>query len=92
MVIECAFGRLKSRFGILRRPLDTKQDDLPFLIYACFVLHNFCEKHGESVSEDRVERVIQYDRLFQPAQVPAREINNSEGKRVRRILAQFLDP
>ena len=42
-VIECAFGRLKTHFGILRRPVDININDLPQVIYACFVLHNFCE-------------------------------------------------
>ena len=92
MVIECAFRRLKARFGILRRPLDTNIDDLPFLIYSCFVIQNFCEKFGESIAEDRVEGVLNYDRHFQPVDVPARETNNSEGKRVRRIFARYFDP
>ena len=29
MVIECAFGRLKARFGYLRRDMDINIDDLP---------------------------------------------------------------
>ncbi|XP_033986869.1 putative nuclease HARBI1 [Trematomus bernacchii] len=41
MVIECAFGHLKNRFAALRRPMDIKLDDLPHVIYSCFVLHNF---------------------------------------------------
>ena len=41
-VIECAFGRLKARFGALKRFMDINMDDLPFVIYSCFVLHNFC--------------------------------------------------
>ena len=28
-VIECAFGRLKARFGILRRPVDINLYDMP---------------------------------------------------------------
>ncbi|KAF3847250.1 hypothetical protein F7725_020278 [Dissostichus mawsoni] len=43
MVIECAFGRLKARFAALRRPMDINLDDLPHVIYSCFVLHHFCE-------------------------------------------------
>ena len=42
--IECAFGRLKARRQILPRPLDNKLDNVPNLIYAWFVLHNFCER------------------------------------------------
>ena len=43
MVIECAFARLKGRFGTLRREMDINIDDLLIVIHACFVLHNFCE-------------------------------------------------
>ena len=42
-VIECTFGWLKARFSILRRPMDINLYDLPNVVYACFVLHNFCE-------------------------------------------------
>ena len=41
-VIECAFGRLKARFAALKRVMDINMDDLTYVIYACFVLHNFC--------------------------------------------------
>ena len=40
-VIERSFGRLKARFGALKCAMDIKMDDLPYVIYACFVLHNF---------------------------------------------------
>ena len=58
----------------------------------CLVLHNVCEMHGESMSEDKVERALQYDRHFQPSAMPARDSNNTEEKRVRCILARYLDP
>uniref|UniRef100_A0A0E9SPZ6 DDE Tnp4 domain-containing protein n=1 Tax=Anguilla anguilla TaxID=7936 RepID=A0A0E9SPZ6_ANGAN len=47
MVIECSFGRLKARFGALRRAMDINLDDLPFVINARFVLHNYCEAKKE---------------------------------------------
>ena len=46
MIIECAFGCLKARFAALKRPMDINLQDLPHVIYACFVLHNFCEDCG----------------------------------------------
>ncbi|RNJ79755.1 MAG: hypothetical protein EB829_01555, partial [Nitrosopumilus sp. H8] len=61
-----AFGRLKARFGALKRAMDINIEDLPFVIYACFVLHNFCEINKESISEERVRMAIGYDRDFQP--------------------------
>jgi len=36
MVIECAFGRLKARFGALKRAMDINLMELPHIIYACF--------------------------------------------------------
>ena len=38
---------------------------MPTVIYACFVLHNFCEKHGMTV-DDNVARQIAHDRSVQP--------------------------
>ena len=96
-VIECSFGRLKARFGALKRAMDIIIDDLPYVIYACFVLHNFCEINGESVSDSTVQRAIAYDREFQPEQTSSRYAtstgsNENRGKAVRRILTKFFDP
>ncbi|KAJ8001169.1 hypothetical protein DPEC_G00188490 [Dallia pectoralis] len=66
MVIKCAFGRLKARFAALKRPMDTNLKDLPFVIYACFVLHNFCENCKETVAEHTVLGTMQGDRDLQP--------------------------
>ena len=96
-VIECSFGRLKARFGALKRAMDISIDDLPYVIYACFVLHNFCEINGESVSDSTVQRAIAYDREFQPERTSSRYAtatgsNENRGKAVRRILTTFFDP
>ena len=86
-------SRLKARFGALKRSMDINLDDLPSVIYACFVLHNYCELNNEKISEEHVKTAIHYDREFQPA----KETNNyrtdsNEGNRVRRIITKFLDP
>ena len=93
-VIECAFGRLKARFGCLRRAMDINLDELPFVIYACFVLHNYCELHNESINEETVRMTINYDRDFQPPLATNRlaSSNETEGKRIRRILTNYFDP
>ena len=54
MVIECSFGRLKARFGALRRAMDINLEQLPNVIYACFVLHNFCELNNEKIGDNRL--------------------------------------
>ena len=43
-MIKCAFGRLKTWWKILLRPMDKPIEKLPNIIYACFVLHIFCEE------------------------------------------------
>ena len=95
MVIECSFGRLKARFGALKRVMDINLMELPHIIYACFVLHNFCELNNERIPEDKVSSAVDYDREFQPsttAHNDRTECNETEGKRIRKILAQYFDP
>lgn len=95
MVIECAFGRLKARFGALKRSTDINLDDLPSVIYTCFVLHNYCELNNKKISEEQVKTAIHYDREFQPAGETNNyrtDSNEAEGKRIRRIITKFLDP
>ena len=94
-VIECAFGRLKARFGCLRRDMDINLEELPHVIYACFVLHNFCELNNEALSDDIIRNTITYDRASQPQTAANRYIsdsNKAEGKRVRRVLTNYFDP
>lgn len=95
MVIECAFGRLKARFGALKRSMDINLDDLPSVIYTCFVLHNYCELNNKKISEEQVKTAIHYDREFQLAGETNNyrtDSNEAEGKRIRRIITKFLDP
>ena len=95
MVIGCAFGRLKARFGALKRAMDINMDELPFVVYACFVLHNFCEINGERIGEDKVAASMEYERNFQPVTASNNfrtECNEAEGKKIRRILTRFFDP
>ena len=57
MVLECAFGRLKARFGCLRRDMDINLDDLAY-IHSCFILHNFCEIHKEPINPQYVTAAL----------------------------------
>ena len=65
MVIECAFGRLKARFGCLRRDMDITNDDLPYVIHSCFTLHNFCETSSEAINPVYIGAAKKYDQKFQ---------------------------
>ncbi|XP_037537968.1 putative nuclease HARBI1 [Nematolebias whitei] len=94
VVIECAFGRLKARFGALRRPMDINLRDLPHVIYTCFVLHNYCEANEDPVDEHGLWEAMQGDRDSQPLTRICDYVtdSNEEGKRIRRVLTKYLDP
>lgn len=56
--IECAFGRLVQRFGILWRPLRCKLKFAAPVVFACMILHNLCfnnvgieTNHADSCAE-----------------------------------------
>ena len=93
MVIECAFGRLKGRFGALRREMDINIDDLLIVIHACFVLHNFCEINNDYIPQEDVDRAIQYDNEFQPpTSSPGRQQSTeAQSKKIRDAFVQFFD-
>ena len=64
--IECALGCLKVRWRILLRPMDLKFEDIPGIVLACFVLHNFCEESNILADMGRViimERVMHLRRI-----------------------------
>ena len=53
------------------------------MIYACFVLHNFCEEHNETVGEELISSALRYERKFQPPTVNNNyrtDCNETEGK------------
>ena len=57
--IECAFGRLKVRWRILLRPMDIPVlQKLQNVIFACFVLHNFCERQKTDVDTALAKEII----------------------------------
>ena len=66
--IECAFGRLKARWRILLRPMELKFENIPDIVLACFVLHNFCEERNiEQILAD-MDRVIIMERVNAPTE------------------------
>lgn len=94
-VIDFAFGRLKARFAALRRPMDINLDDLPFVIYSCFVLHNYCEAREEFVDEQAVMKAMEVEKESQPPTqvnrfLPESDSEDLEGDRVRRVLMKYL--
>ncbi|XP_022796273.1 protein ANTAGONIST OF LIKE HETEROCHROMATIN PROTEIN 1-like [Stylophora pistillata] len=94
MVIECACGRLKRRWGAQRRAMDISLNDLLNVIFACFVLHNYCEVHGETLSEEKLKEACNYEREFQPptyAHGYGAAVNETSGKHILQIFAKYFD-
>ena len=52
VAIECAFGRLKSRWRILQKRLDSRITFSVKISIACAVLHNFCINVGDEWEDD----------------------------------------
>ena len=57
--IECAFGRLKARWQVLAKKMDFKLEKIPTVIYACFALHNFCERQSIYINEEQVKTQLE---------------------------------
>ena len=66
MAIENSFGRMKARFPILKRNIDIDLPSVLHLIYACFVLHDYCEIRREYVRPESVDEVNAFDKEYQP--------------------------
>jgi hypothetical protein len=92
--IECAFGRLKARWSILTRKMDLKIENIPMVIYACFVLHNFCEKKNSYIDEDLVQfqlnLIKQNEAQYKNVPDPIYSLNEGEGSVVRRTLTTLI--
>ena len=58
--VECAFGKLVHRWGILRRPLHSNIgfERITSLVMACCRLHNFCINSGEPILDSMAQDEI----------------------------------
>ena len=92
--VECAFGRLKPRWSILILKMDLKLDNIPTVIYACFLLHNLCEYHNTYTAEDLVELKFEVAKRgnegIDDAPDPVYSCNISKGEVVRRMLIEYI--
>ena len=93
MAIECTFGCIKARFGFFNKNMNINLKDLPNSIYACFVLHSFCEIHKELIHQNDVNNALKNDALFQPRTRGNCTINNNEGngKAIRNSFVKYFN-
>lgn len=52
MVVEGAYGMLKSRWRVLHRRCDSSHETMKVKTLACIVLHNICIDRGENISKN----------------------------------------
>ena len=92
--IECAIGRLKARWSILTTKMDFKLEALPTIIYACFVLHNYCEKCTVNIDQDLVraqtELIKDNEAQFKNTPDPIYSCDVGEGIVVRKTLTELV--
>jgi len=81
IVGENAFGRLKTRWRILKRQLDVKISLAPYMIAACCILHNLCEDSQTPVPRDGT---------VGPVQVCGSTPDGQADSKVRQIIADYL--
>ena len=89
-MIECAFGRLKARWRILLRPMDIPVEKLPDIIYACFMLHNFCEEVKGKVDANFVEKTAQEERCAKLSVDKLTSYTSLAGRKVREAKTSYF--
>ena len=93
--VECAFGRLKARWSVLTKKIDLALEYVPVVIYACFVLHNYCEVKKCAIDPELVKLHIEKHRKENGTQDACQDSpfsgNSEEGEVVRDILRQYIE-
>ncbi|PKA59003.1 hypothetical protein AXF42_Ash001096 [Apostasia shenzhenica] len=84
-VATAAFGRLKGRWGCLRRRSEVKLEDVPALVGACCVLHNICEMRGEFMGAEEAR----YE-LFDDEMLPESGLRSASALEARDRIAHNL--
>ena len=93
MVIECAFGRLKARFGALSQEMALLLLSYPMLFMHVLSFITLVSSKMRKLERMNMAREVAYDREFQPEMLGNRcslgNCNEANGKRVRNIFMFF---
>ena len=88
--IECAFGRLKTRWRILLRLMELTFENIPDIVLACFVLHNFCEERNiEPILAD-MDRAIIMERVNASTKDIVYTYNTKDGGAIRVAITRYF--
>ena len=92
--IECAYGRLKARWSTLTRKVDLKLESVPIVVFACFVLHNYCERNNSYIDESQIRAQLEIgkenENKNQSNPDPFFSCDAGEGEVIRNILVDYI--
>ena len=89
--VECAFGRLKARWQVLTTPINIALEDTPTRIFACFVLHNFCERHKIPIDHSLVQTHMEINQEQSTSFADNRyTCSTVQGVRTRDVIAAYF--
>ena len=75
--------------------MDIKMPDLQYVMYACFVLHTFCEQQNETIADEVVNNTVLQDNEVQPPITGNRYALGSKdeasGKRIRKVFTTYYE-
>ena len=71
--------------------MDIPVEDLPNIIYACFVLHNFCEEVKGEVDTNLVEKIVQEERRAKLSVDKLNSYTSLAGRKVREAITSYFE-
>ena len=70
--------------------MDIPVEKLTNIIYACFVLHNFCEEVKDEVNANFVEKIVQEERRPKLSVDKLNSYTSLAGRKVRRAMTSYF--
>ena len=70
--------------------MNFKLEDIPQLIYACFVMHNYCELNNAALDEQGVQMFMDLERENEQAGSRIYSTSTVGGTRTRSVLTDYF--
>lgn len=68
--------------------MDLKLETIPKVVLSCFVLHNFCELHNDTI--DQIARKRSMETEYQNGPDPVYSCTAGEGEAIRDVITQYI--
>ena len=76
------------------KKMNFKIEKIPTVIYACFVLHNFCERHSVYINEEQVKTHLELlktnETQFKKSADPIFSCIEDEGEVIRKGFTDYI--